>query len=183
MAHYDAAATAAVALGLALLGFEYRGNWIIIKIILVLALLAYHAYCGVLLSRFAAGKNRTALFFYACSMKFRRCIVVNCRPCGFQTFLISVWHLYNAVYYAVFYAAWSFGRRVLPMFFFFLLSMYLQRANSSAIVLSVLVIFLLIATVLFVHSTSRRMVNPQSMKFLPDMKPKNSCGFSNIYLL
>ncbi|WOV90840.1 MAG: CopD family protein [Candidatus Zeuxoniibacter abyssi] len=51
------AATAAVALGLALLGFEYRGNWIIIKIILVLALLAYHAYCGVLLSRFAAGKN------------------------------------------------------------------------------------------------------------------------------
>ena len=80
--------------------------------------------------------------------------------------------IYNAVYYAVFYAAWSLAGGVLPMFFFFLLSMYLQRANSSAIVLSVLVIFLLIATVLFVHSTSRRMVNPQSMKFLPDMKPK-----------
>ena len=67
------AATAAVALGLALLGFEYRGNWIIIKIILVLALLAYHAYCGVLLSRFAAGKNPHRSLFYACSMKFRRC--------------------------------------------------------------------------------------------------------------
>ena len=73
MAHYDAGGDGGCRFGLALLGFEYRGNWIIIKIILVLALLAYHAYCGVLLSRFAAGKNPHRSLFYACSMKFRRC--------------------------------------------------------------------------------------------------------------
>ncbi len=50
------AAVAAIGTGLSLLSFGHSGGWIILKIVLVTALLAYHGYCGFLLKRFAAGK-------------------------------------------------------------------------------------------------------------------------------
>jgi putative membrane protein len=55
----------AVGLGLWLwLGFDFAGGWLHAKLALVLALVAYHWYCGRLLRTFAAGRNSRSHVFY-----------------------------------------------------------------------------------------------------------------------
>ncbi|HET7776667.1 MAG TPA: CopD family protein [Azospira sp.] len=40
------------------LGYGFHGGWLHAKLTLVLLLIGYHAYCGILLKQFAAGANR-----------------------------------------------------------------------------------------------------------------------------
>jgi putative membrane protein len=40
------------------LGYDFNGLWLHIKLLLVILLVAYHFYCGLLLRRFQAGGNR-----------------------------------------------------------------------------------------------------------------------------
>ncbi|MGV3582413.1 MAG: CopD family protein [Methylophilus sp.] len=46
------------------LGFGISGGWLHAKLVLVLALIAYHLYCGKLLKLFKAGKNRHSHTWY-----------------------------------------------------------------------------------------------------------------------
>ncbi|MCX7896793.1 MAG: CopD family protein [Rhodocyclaceae bacterium] len=56
---------AAVVLGLILwFAFGFAGGWLHAKTVLVLGLLAYHAYCGRLLADFAVGRNRRSHVWY-----------------------------------------------------------------------------------------------------------------------
>ena len=55
----------AVALGLWLwLGYGFTGGWLHAKTALVVFLIGYHAYCGALLKRFAAGANTRSHTWY-----------------------------------------------------------------------------------------------------------------------
>jgi len=55
----------AVVLGLWLwFGFGFAGGWLHAKTLLVVLLVAYHAYCGVLLGRFARNENRYSHIWY-----------------------------------------------------------------------------------------------------------------------
>ncbi|MDR0735501.1 MAG: CopD family protein [Zoogloeaceae bacterium] len=55
----------ALALGLWLwLGYGFTGIWLHIKLSLVILLVAYHFYCGLLLNRFQSGKNRHSHRWY-----------------------------------------------------------------------------------------------------------------------
>jgi len=58
---------AALALGFGLwlwLGYGITGNWMYAKLVLVLALVAYHYYCGKLVKQFAADQNTRSHIFY-----------------------------------------------------------------------------------------------------------------------
>lgn len=46
------------------LGFGISGGWLHAKLVLVLALIAYHLYCGKLLNLFKAGKNTHSHTWY-----------------------------------------------------------------------------------------------------------------------
>jgi putative membrane protein len=46
------------------LGYGFAGTWLNIKIALVLALIAYHLYCGKLLIDFRLDRNRRGHVFY-----------------------------------------------------------------------------------------------------------------------
>lgn len=46
------------------LGFSISGGWLHAKLVLVLALIAYHLYCGKLLKLFKAGKNTHSHTWY-----------------------------------------------------------------------------------------------------------------------
>jgi protoporphyrinogen IX oxidase len=46
------------------LGFGFAGAWLNIKLVLVGVLAAYHAYCGKLVTDFAADRNRRSHIFY-----------------------------------------------------------------------------------------------------------------------
>jgi len=46
------------------LGFGISGGWLHAKLVLVLALIAYHLYCGKLLKLFKAGKNTHSHTWY-----------------------------------------------------------------------------------------------------------------------
>jgi len=55
----------AVVLGLWLwFGFGFAGGWLHAKTLLVVLLVVYHAYCGVLLGRFARNENRYSHIWY-----------------------------------------------------------------------------------------------------------------------
>ena len=55
----------AVVLGLWLwFGFGFAGGWLHAKTLLVALLVVYHAYCGVLLGRFARNENRYSHIWY-----------------------------------------------------------------------------------------------------------------------
>lgn len=45
-------------------GFGFRGGWLHLKTLLVVGLIAYHVYCGVLLRRFERGENRYSHVWY-----------------------------------------------------------------------------------------------------------------------
>ena len=58
---------ALLALGFGLwlwLGYGITGNWLYAKILLVLVLIVYHFYCGVLVKQFAADRNTRSHIFY-----------------------------------------------------------------------------------------------------------------------
>ena len=46
------------------LGYGFSGGWLRAKLLLVLVLIAYHYYCGKLVSQFAADKNTRGHVFY-----------------------------------------------------------------------------------------------------------------------
>jgi putative membrane protein len=46
------------------LGYGITGNWLYAKLLLVLVLIAYHYYCGVLVKQFAADLNTRSHIFY-----------------------------------------------------------------------------------------------------------------------
>ena len=46
------------------LGFGFAGIWLHVKLLLVLFLIAYHAYCGKLLNDFRLGRNTKSHVFY-----------------------------------------------------------------------------------------------------------------------
>jgi putative membrane protein len=46
------------------LGYGITGSWLYAKLILVLVLIAYHFYCGVMVKQFAADKNTRGHVFY-----------------------------------------------------------------------------------------------------------------------
>lgn len=46
------------------LGYGITGGWLHAKLLLVLGLIAYHAYCGKLLRDFKAGKNTRSHIWY-----------------------------------------------------------------------------------------------------------------------
>ena len=46
------------------LGYGITGNWLYAKLLLVLVLIAYHYYCGVLVKQFAADQNTRSHIFY-----------------------------------------------------------------------------------------------------------------------
>jgi len=55
----------AVVLGLWLwFGFGFAGGWLHAKTLLVVLLVVYHAYCGVLFGRFARNENRYSHIWY-----------------------------------------------------------------------------------------------------------------------
>jgi putative membrane protein len=55
----------AVLMGLWLwFGFGFAGGWLHAKTLLVVLLVVYHAYCGVLLGRFARNENRYSHIWY-----------------------------------------------------------------------------------------------------------------------
>lgn len=55
----------ALAFGLWLwLGYGFTGGWLHAKLVLVLLLVAYHLYCGILLEDFAHDRNRRSHVFY-----------------------------------------------------------------------------------------------------------------------
>ena len=55
----------AIGLGLWLwLGYGITGGWMYAKLILVLGLIAYHYYCGMLVKQFAADRNARSHIFY-----------------------------------------------------------------------------------------------------------------------
>ena len=59
------AAVLTVAFGLWLwLGYGITGNWLRVKLVLVLALIAFHVYLGALLRDFAQDRNRHGHVFY-----------------------------------------------------------------------------------------------------------------------
>jgi putative membrane protein len=59
------AASLTVAFGVWLwLGYGFTGNWLRVKLILVLALIAFHVYLGALLRDFAQDRNRHGHVFY-----------------------------------------------------------------------------------------------------------------------
>jgi protoporphyrinogen IX oxidase len=59
------AAVLSVAFGLWLwLGYGFTGNWLRVKLVLVLALIAFHVYLGALLRDFAHDRNRHGHVFY-----------------------------------------------------------------------------------------------------------------------
>jgi putative membrane protein len=59
------AAVLTVAFGLWLwLGYGFTGNWLRVKLVLVLALIAFHVYLGALLRDFAQDRNRHGHVFY-----------------------------------------------------------------------------------------------------------------------
>lgn len=45
-------------------GFGFSGGWLHAKTLLVVLLVAYHAYCGVILREFAAQRNRRSHVWY-----------------------------------------------------------------------------------------------------------------------
>ena len=58
---------AVLALGFGLwlwLGYGFSGGWLHAKLFLVLVLIAYHYYCGVLVKQFAADQNTRSHVFY-----------------------------------------------------------------------------------------------------------------------
>ena len=46
------------------LGYGFSGGWLHAKLALVLVLIAYHYYCGVLVKQFAADRNTRSHIFY-----------------------------------------------------------------------------------------------------------------------
>jgi putative membrane protein len=46
------------------LGYGFSGGWLNVKLFLVLVLIAYHYYCGVLVKQFAADRNTRGHVFY-----------------------------------------------------------------------------------------------------------------------
>jgi putative membrane protein len=46
------------------LGYGFSGTWLTLKLILVLALVAFHGYCGWLVREFAHDRNRHRHVFY-----------------------------------------------------------------------------------------------------------------------
>jgi putative membrane protein len=46
------------------LGYGITGNWLYAKLLLVLGLIVYHYYCGVLVKQFAADQNTRSHVFY-----------------------------------------------------------------------------------------------------------------------
>jgi putative membrane protein len=59
------AASLTVAFGVWLwLGYGFTGNWLRVKLVLVLALIAFHVYLGALLRDFAQDRNRHGHVFY-----------------------------------------------------------------------------------------------------------------------
>ncbi|MBY0578986.1 MAG: CopD family protein [Burkholderiales bacterium] len=46
------------------MGFGFAGIWLHVKLLLVLFLIAYHAYCGKLLNDFRLGRNMKSHVFY-----------------------------------------------------------------------------------------------------------------------
>jgi putative membrane protein len=46
------------------LGYGITGNWLYAKLLLVLVLIVYHYYCGVLVKQFAANQNTRSHIFY-----------------------------------------------------------------------------------------------------------------------
>ena len=46
------------------LGYGFSGIWLHVKLLLVLLLVAYHAYCGKLLNAFRHGRNTQSHVFY-----------------------------------------------------------------------------------------------------------------------
>jgi protoporphyrinogen IX oxidase len=59
------AASLTIAFGVWLwLGYGFTGNWLRVKLILVLALIAFHVYLGALLRDFAQDRNRHGHAFY-----------------------------------------------------------------------------------------------------------------------
>jgi protoporphyrinogen IX oxidase len=46
------------------MGWGFSGGWLHVKLMLVLGLVAYHAYCGKLLADFAAGRNTRSHVWY-----------------------------------------------------------------------------------------------------------------------
>jgi putative membrane protein len=46
------------------LGYGFSGTWLTLKLILVLALVAFHVYCGWLVREFAHDRNRHGHVFY-----------------------------------------------------------------------------------------------------------------------
>jgi putative membrane protein len=58
---------AILALGFGLwlwLGFGFKGGWLHAKLALVLVLIGYHRYCGILVQAFARGENRRSHTWY-----------------------------------------------------------------------------------------------------------------------
>ena len=45
-------------------GWNFSGKWLIAKLVLVLALLVYHAWCGLLLLEFREDRNRRSHVWY-----------------------------------------------------------------------------------------------------------------------
>ncbi|HEY0721778.1 MAG TPA: CopD family protein [Gammaproteobacteria bacterium] len=45
-------------------GFGFSGAWLHLKVTLVVLLIAYHLYCGRLVTRFAADQNQRSHLFY-----------------------------------------------------------------------------------------------------------------------
>lgn len=46
------------------LGYDFAGNWLLVKLALVTVLIAYHLYCGKLLIDFREGRNHHGHVFY-----------------------------------------------------------------------------------------------------------------------
>ena len=46
------------------LGYGISGNWLYAKLLLVLVLIVYHYFCGVLVKQFAADQNTRSHIFY-----------------------------------------------------------------------------------------------------------------------
>ena len=45
-------------------GYGFQGGWLHVKMLLVLGLIGYHAYCGRLLAEFRAGRNTRGHVWY-----------------------------------------------------------------------------------------------------------------------